>query len=122
VEREEGGRRRGTWAGAAGRRVAEDGRGRRGVGTSEEEEALARRLLQGPEEALARRREEERRGAGGARSADPVRGARGRRRRRGEEGVGLWEWSREARTERGAGVREVAARFWLAGFIRHQVK
>jgi hypothetical protein len=39
----------------------------------------ARRLLQGPEEALARRREEERRGAGGARSADPVRGARGRR-------------------------------------------
>ena len=46
--------------------VAEDGRGRRGVGTSEEEEALARRLLQGPEEALARRREE-RRGAGGAR-------------------------------------------------------
>ena len=79
VDREEGGRRRGTWAGAAGRRVAEDGRGRRGVGTSEEEEALARRLLQGPEEALARRREEERRGAGGARSADPVRGARGRR-------------------------------------------
>ena len=43
--------------------MAEDGRGRRGVGTSEEEEALALRLLQGPEEALARRREEERRGA-----------------------------------------------------------
>ena len=100
-EREEGGRRRGTWSpegsgsGSAkgswsgselvrvlarrGRRKAGAGGGGRQGQAGWARRGRARRLLQGPEEALARRREEERRGAGGARSADPVRGARGRR-------------------------------------------
>ena len=98
-EREEGGRRRGTWSpegsesgSAKGsgsgselvRVLAHRGRRRAGAGgggwqgqAGWARRGRARRLLQGTEEALARRREEERRGAGGARSADPVRGARG---------------------------------------------
>src|SRR4051812_27236762 len=99
-EREEGGRRRGTWSpeGSGSRSakgsglgpelvrvLARRGRRRAGAGGGGRQgragggrRGRARRLLQGLEGALARRREEERRGAGGARSADPVRGARGR--------------------------------------------